>query len=45
MDSVQTCKIPIYVTEMTTCVIQSKYIYYIQNYLCVELAFNLDPSL
>lgn len=45
MDSVQACKNPIYVPEMTTCVIQSKYVYCILNCLCAEPAFNLGSSL
>lgn len=45
MDSVKVCKNPIYVLEMTTYVIQSKYLYRIPKCACVRPVFNLGSSL
>lgn len=45
MDSVRACKNPIYVPEMTTYVIPSKYLYQALKCMCVRPAFNLASSL
>ena len=45
MDSVRACNNPIYVPEMTTYVIQSKYLNQTPKCICVGPAFNLGSSL
>lgn len=45
MDSVRAYKNPIYVPEMTTYVIPSKYLYQALKCMCVGPAFNLGSSL